>query len=230
MTYELWHLEGKSMIDWFEDRDEALEAVRAYLDADEADLVLLIVRDASGAIVMSPSGAALTEWAMADFERRLENRTQTYGMEQLLRYLGPESVVGLPKLISRDSRNLEKMAGLIADLGTDETKEQASVSLVDIAPSVTEINCVRSRDPVGNASSISVFITCCVRVFWTSTTGLAPVTTTVSSTAPTFNSAFTAAVKPADTSIASRRTVAKPGSVNVTAYVPGRSSVRLKRP
>ena len=63
MTYELWHLDGKNMIDWFEDRDEALEAVRAYLDADEADLVALIVRDASGAIVMSPTGEALTEWA-----------------------------------------------------------------------------------------------------------------------------------------------------------------------
>jgi hypothetical protein len=63
MTYELWHLEGKSMIDWFEDRDQALEAVRAYLDADEADQVTLVVRDASGTIVMSPSGSALTEWA-----------------------------------------------------------------------------------------------------------------------------------------------------------------------
>ena len=63
MTYELWHLEGKSMIDWFEDRDVALEAVRAYLDADEADQVVLFVRDTSGEIVMSPSGDALTEWA-----------------------------------------------------------------------------------------------------------------------------------------------------------------------
>jgi hypothetical protein len=63
MTYELWHLVGGSMIDWFEDRDVALEAVRAYLDADEADQVALIVRDTSGEIVMSPSGEALTEWA-----------------------------------------------------------------------------------------------------------------------------------------------------------------------
>ena len=63
MTYELWHLEGKSIVDSFDDQDVALEAVRAYLDADEADQVALIVRDASGTIVMSPSGAALTEWA-----------------------------------------------------------------------------------------------------------------------------------------------------------------------
>ena len=63
MTYELWHLDGKNMIDWFEDQDEALEAVRAYLDADEADLVALFVRDESGTLVMSPTGPALTEWA-----------------------------------------------------------------------------------------------------------------------------------------------------------------------
>jgi hypothetical protein len=63
MTYELWHLDGKNLIDWFEDRDEAVEAVRAYLDADEADLIVLFVRDVSGAIVMSPTGEALTEWA-----------------------------------------------------------------------------------------------------------------------------------------------------------------------
>jgi len=63
MTYEMWHLAGKSMIDWFEDRDEALEAVRAYLAADEADVVTVIIRDTSGGIVMSPTGDALTEWA-----------------------------------------------------------------------------------------------------------------------------------------------------------------------
>lgn len=63
MTYELWDLVSRNMIDWFEDEATALEAVCAYLDADEADLVALIVRDAGGAIVMSPTGDALTEWA-----------------------------------------------------------------------------------------------------------------------------------------------------------------------
>ncbi len=91
--------------------------------------------------------AALIEWAMADFERRLENRTQTYGMEQLLRYLGADSVVGLPKLINRDSRNLEKISGLIADLGNDETKEAASTALVDIAKYVISDEWVKVKTP-----------------------------------------------------------------------------------
>jgi hypothetical protein len=63
MTYELWDLVSRNMIDWFEDEATALEAVCAYLDADEADLVLLIVRDASGTTMLSATGSALSEWA-----------------------------------------------------------------------------------------------------------------------------------------------------------------------
>src|SRR5205809_101882 len=50
-----------------------------------------------------------------------------------------------------------------------------------VAPSVNDANCVRSRCPEGSVSSTAAFITCCVRTLWTSTTGLAPVITSVSS-------------------------------------------------
>jgi len=97
--------------------------------------------------------AALSEWAMADFERRLENRTQTYGMEQLLRMLGPESVVPLPKLMTRDARNLDKMSTLVADLGSDATKESASVALVDIAKHVVSQEWVKVKTPQVEAAN-----------------------------------------------------------------------------
>ena len=51
---------------------------------------------------------------------------------------------------------------------------------------------------------------------WTSISGLACVTVTVSSSAPTGNSTSTLAVKPAVSSTPSRTTVLKPGRVNVT--------------
>jgi hypothetical protein len=70
--------------------------------------------------------------------------------------------------------------------------------------------------PVGRLSSSSWEITCCVRTFCTSTTGLAPVTTTVSSIAPSRISALAGAVKPVVSAMPSRRTVLKPGSENVT--------------
>ncbi len=92
-----------------------------------------------GTVIISDEGlkqslkSALVEWAMADFEHRLENRTQAYGMEQLLRFIGPMAVAGLPKLMTRDAVRLDQMASLVAELGDDKTKAAASAALVVIA-------------------------------------------------------------------------------------------------
>ena len=63
---------------------------------------------------------------------------------------------------------------------------------------------------------VDVSARCCA-ADWMSTTGVSPVTVIVSVTAPTLRSAFTVAVKLTFTSMASRLTVLKPASVNVTA-------------
>jgi hypothetical protein len=76
---------------------------------------------------------ALIEWAMKDFERRLNDQTQAFGMEQLLRHIGPPAVRGLPALMERDTRNLAKISDLISKIGSKETKEEASTRLVEIA-------------------------------------------------------------------------------------------------
>ncbi len=76
---------------------------------------------------------ALTEWAMADFERRLNDKTQAFGMEQLLRHIGAASVKKLPSLMVRNSRELGQMADLVAKIGDKETKEEAGKQLVSIA-------------------------------------------------------------------------------------------------
>jgi hypothetical protein len=103
---------------------------------------------------------ALTEWAMKDFERKLSDRSQAYGMDQLLRHIGPSSVEGLPKLITKESRSIAKIADLIALIGSKETKEEASKRLVvvgeyiaspewrkDRAPELKEANRKASLDP-----------------------------------------------------------------------------------
>src|SRR6185369_14856577 len=89
----------------------------------------------------------LVEWAMADFEHRMENRTQAYGMEQLLRYIGSTAVVGLPKLMTRDARRLDQMAGLVAELGDAKTKEAASTALVAIGKYVTSEEWLKVKKP-----------------------------------------------------------------------------------
>ena len=47
--------------------------------------------------------AALTHWAQTDFEIRIENPAQQYGIEQIMRFLGAGSVRGLPALITENS-------------------------------------------------------------------------------------------------------------------------------
>jgi hypothetical protein len=90
---------------------------------------------------------ALIDWAMADFEHRLDNRTQAFGMEQLLRMIGPPGVARLPKLMTRDAKRLEQMASLVAELGDAKTKEAASQALVVIAQYVTSDAWVKTKKP-----------------------------------------------------------------------------------
>jgi hypothetical protein len=65
---------------------------------------------------------------------------------------------------------------------------------------------------LGSMLSRSLEITVCFRAFRMSTNGDSPVTVTVSSSAPTFNSAFTVAAKPEGSSMPSRLNVLKPVS------------------
>jgi hypothetical protein len=100
--------------------------------------------------------ATLIEWATADFEHRLENRTQSYGMEQLLRLMGPPAVAGLPKLMTRDAKRLDQMSSLVAELGDQAAKDEASANLVAIAKYVTSPEWVKNKTPelqAANAAS-----------------------------------------------------------------------------
>ena len=63
----------------------------------------------------------------------------------------------------------------------------------------------------------SLLTVVCRFTLWTSTTGVAPDTVTVSSTVPTFRSAFMVAVNEPVSSMPSRLNVLNPVNVNVTA-------------
>lgn len=90
---------------------------------------------------------ALVEWSMADFEHRLDNKQQMFGMEQVLRYLGAPGVVGLPKLMTRDAIRIEQMASLVAELGDTTTKDGASAALVKIAQFVGSDEWTKMKKP-----------------------------------------------------------------------------------
>jgi hypothetical protein len=75
----------------------------------------------------------LTGWTQADFENRIENATQQYGLEQMMRFLGPSSVKGLPALVNVDTYRMDRIAGLVADIGDPDTKRKMSEGLVAAA-------------------------------------------------------------------------------------------------
>jgi hypothetical protein len=76
----------------------------------------------------------------------------------------------------------------------------------------------------GSVSMMSRVSTCVRDADCTSTCGVSPETVIVSSSAPTFMSALIVMTTSDGTSTASRTTVLKPVSENVTLYVPGRSA------
>ena len=77
--------------------------------------------------------AALTKWAQTGFEDRIENGAQQYGLEQMMRTLGPESVKGLPALVNENTNRIDRIAGLIKDIGDDQAKNDLSKQLVVLA-------------------------------------------------------------------------------------------------
>ncbi|MDB4944771.1 MAG: hypothetical protein JWP97_4305 [Labilithrix sp.] len=77
--------------------------------------------------------AALTRWASTGFEDRIENGAQQFGLEQMMRYLGPESVKSLPALINENTGRIDRVAGLVNDVGDDATKQKASEALAALA-------------------------------------------------------------------------------------------------
>jgi hypothetical protein len=77
--------------------------------------------------------AALAQWVQSDFEDRVDNSSQQFGVEQIMRFLGAPSVRSLPSTVNLDSTKVDKACQLIADIGDDDTKKRASDALVSLA-------------------------------------------------------------------------------------------------
>jgi hypothetical protein len=80
--------------------------------------------------------AALAQWVQTDFEDRVDNSSQQFGVEQIMRFLGSPSVKALPSTINLDSTKVDKACQLIADIGDDDTKKRASDALVALAKQI----------------------------------------------------------------------------------------------
>jgi HEAT repeat protein len=90
---------------------------------------------------------AITQWAHADFENRLDS-SQQYGIEQVLRFLGANSVKALPAMLTESSTKIDRIAALIHDLGDAETKQKASVALVALAKKIDSKEWIDRQTPL----------------------------------------------------------------------------------
>ncbi len=100
--------------------------------------------------------SALVSWAMADFEHRFDNRSQTYGMDQVFQYIGPEAATGLPALMTKGARKLDALTGIVVSVGDAKTKEAASAALVRVASYVNSPEWTAAKKPeleAANAAS-----------------------------------------------------------------------------
>jgi hypothetical protein len=77
--------------------------------------------------------SALLHWAQTGFEDRVENGAQQYGLEQMMRTLGPESVKVLPGLVNENTGRIDRIASLIKDIGDEPTKLELSKAFVVLA-------------------------------------------------------------------------------------------------
>ncbi len=90
---------------------------------------------------------SLAAWSNADFADRLDDSSQLFGVEQVLRELKADGVRGIPDLMLPGAAKMDRMADLVAELGDPETKQRASQKLVDVAKSVSSDAWVASKRP-----------------------------------------------------------------------------------
>jgi hypothetical protein len=76
--------------------------------------------------------AALSQWVQTDFENRIDNSSQQFGVEQIMRFIGAPSVKSLPSAITETGSKVDRACALVADIGDDETKKRASEALVGL--------------------------------------------------------------------------------------------------
>jgi len=92
--------------------------------------------------------AALTQWVQTAFEDRIDNGSQQFGVEQVMRFLGAPSVKSLPATINESSNKVDRACALLADIGDEETKRRASEALVAMAKRIDSKQWLEKQRPL----------------------------------------------------------------------------------
>lgn len=122
------------------------------------DAAFGLLTHADGGLVQSEElkqrlRVALADWCMTNFGDRLDDSSQLYGVEQVLRELGAPGVAKLPVQIDSNAKKIDKMADLVADLGDDAAKLEASKRLVQVAAEIDSERWVKQKSPLVDAAN-----------------------------------------------------------------------------
>lgn len=97
--------------------------------------------------------AALSSWASTNFAERLDDATQLYGIEQMMRELRADGVRSLPGLIAPGAPRIDRIAELTADFGDPATRLEASQKLVAVAKEVSSDAWLKQKAPLVEAAN-----------------------------------------------------------------------------
>ncbi len=90
---------------------------------------------------------ALASWSATNFSDRLDDSSQLYGIEQMMRELKADGARSLPSLIAPGAGKIDRIAELVADFGDAATKLQASQKLVAVAKEVNSEGWIKQKAP-----------------------------------------------------------------------------------
>jgi len=123
-------------------------------------------KDAAFALLTFDDGALLTDealrksmkttlagWTATNFADRLDDSSQMFGMEQVLRELKADGVRSLPDLIVPGAAKIDRISQMIADFGDDATKAKASEKLVAVAKEVNSPKWIEQKAGVVEAAN-----------------------------------------------------------------------------
>ena len=96
---------------------------------------------------------ALSSWATTNFAERLDDSSQLYGVEQMMRELKAEGARPLPALIAPGAPRIDRIAELVADFGDPATRTAASQKLVQVAKEVNSEAWIKQKAPSVEAAN-----------------------------------------------------------------------------
>jgi hypothetical protein len=97
--------------------------------------------------------AALTQWVQTDFETRIDNSSQQFGVEQIMRFLGAPTVKALPASINEASTKIDRACSLIADIGDEDAKKRAAEALVAMAKKIDTTDWIEKQRALVNEAN-----------------------------------------------------------------------------